>query len=412
METLGLLIQLAWRNLWRNWRRTLTLLLAVGIGVWSLTTFNALMQAWSASSLTAGLRNLTGQGQIHADGYRDDPSVTHRMPMPAGRLRHLLESPVVAHWAPRLRVPAVIQSEYETRPVTFIGIEPMRERGLSFIADTISKGRFLKGIDDTGLLLGQKLAARLHTGLGRRVVLMSQGANDVMVERGFTVVGIFSSSPHNETNFVFTGLATGQAMLGLPSGAGGEITGISFDLHDLPHLPGFIDALRATAPEYDVLPWSALLPLVSATTQLSNSFIWVWMAIMFTLLAFGTVNTLFMSLFERTHELGLLQAIGLKPRLILLIVMLETMLLVGLGVLIGLLAGAGTLFTFHGGLDLGFLAAGAQWLGAGQVLYPRFVPSEFFGTGLFIWVSGVSASLWPAWRVVRKTPKDAISRAT
>ena len=92
MATFGLLLELAWRNLWRNWRRTLILLLAVGVGVWSLTSSSALMQAWSASSLDAGLRNMTGQGQIHAAGYRDDPSVTHRMPMPAGQLLHLLES--------------------------------------------------------------------------------------------------------------------------------------------------------------------------------------------------------------------------------------------------------------------------------------------------------------------------------
>jgi ABC-type lipoprotein release transport system permease subunit len=412
MDTFGLLLELAWRNLWRNWRRTLILLLAVGVGVWSLTSSSALMQAWSASSLNAGLRNMTGQGQIHAAGYRDDPGVSHRMSMPTGRLLHLLENPAVAHWAPRVRVPAVIQSEYETYPVTLAGIVPAREQGLSFIAETISLGRYLKGADDSGLLLGRKLAARLHTALGRRVVLMSQGADGTLAERGFRVVGIFSSNPDNETGLVFTGLSTSQAMLGLQGGANGEITGVSFDLHDKAGLSGFIHGLRAAAPRLDIQPWSVLLPLVSAITQLSDSFVWIWLAIMFTLLAFGIVNTLLMSLFERTREFGLLQALGLKPRLIFFQVTLETALLVGLGVFIGLLAGAGTIYAFHDGLDLGFLAVGAQWLGAGQVLYPHFVPGEFFGTGLLIWALGVGASLWPAWRVVRETPIDAINRTT
>ena len=412
MATFGLLLELAWRNLWRNWRRTLILLLAVGVGVWSLTSTSALMQAWSASTLNAGLRNMTGQGQIHAAGYRDDPNVSHRMPMPSGQLRHLLDGSKVAHWAPRVSVPAVIQSEYETYPVTLIGIMPSREQGLSFIADTISRGRYLKGGDDSGLLLGRKLAARLHTGLGRRVVLMSQAADGALAERGFQVVGIFSSNPDNETGLVFTGLATSQAMLGLRDGANGEVTGVSFSLRDLDRLSAFIRDLRAAAPRLDIQPWSVLLPLASALSQLSDSFVWIWLAIMFALLAFGIVNTLLMSLFERTRELGLLQALGLKPRLIFAQVTLETALLVGLGVAIGLLAGAGTLYAFHDGLDLGFLAAGAQWLGAGQVLYPRFVPGEFFGTGLLIWVLGVTASLWPAWRTVRKTPIDAINRAT
>jgi ABC-type lipoprotein release transport system permease subunit len=408
MATFTLLLELAWRNLWRNWRRTLILLLAVGVGVWSLTSSSALMQAWSASSLNAGLRNMTGQGQIHSIGYRDDPSVTHRMPMPSGPLLHLLDGAIVAHWAPRVSVPAVVQSEYETYPVTLTGVVPARERGLSFIADTISRGHYLKGSDDSGLLLGRKLAARLHTALGRRVVLMSQGADGALAERGFRVVGIFSSNPDNETNLVFTGLATSQAMLGLH----GQITGVSFDLHDVAALGGYIEELRAAAPQLDVQPWSTLLPLVDAITKLSDSFVWIWLAIMFALLAFGIVNTLLMSLFERTREFGLLQALGLKPRLIFVQVVLETVLLVGIGVLVGLLAGAGTIYVFRDGLDLGFLAAGAQWLGAGQVLYPRFVAGEFFGTGLLIWVLGVGTSLWPAWRTVRKTPIDAINRTT
>lgn len=412
MATFGLLLELAWRNLWRNWRRTLVLLLAVGVGVWSLTSTSALMQAWSTSTLDAGLRNMTGHGQIHAAGYRDDPTVSHRMSMPTGQLLHLLDAPKVAHWAPRVSVPAVIQSEYETYPVTLVGIVPAREQGLSFIADTISQGRYLKGGDDSGLLLGRKLAARLHTGLGRRVVLMSQKADGTLAERGFQVVGIFSSNPDNETGLVFTGLATSQATLGLKGGATGEVTGVSFRLRDMAGLGGFVRDLRAAAPPLDIQPWSVLLPLASALSQLSDSFVWIWLAIMFVLLAFGIVNTLLMSLFERTRELGLLQALGLKPRLIFAQVTLETVLLVGLGVSIGLLAGAGTIYAFHDGLDLGFLAAGAQWLGAGQVMYPRFVPGEFFGTGLLIWVLGVAATLWPAWRTVRKTPIDAINRAT
>lgn len=412
MEAFKLMMQLAWRNLWRNWRRTAILLLAVGIGVWSLIVINALMQAWSASSLEVGLKNMTGQGQIHAPRYRDDPNVAHRMPMPAGELLKQLDSATVAHWAPRISVPAVIQSEYETYPVTLEGVAPMREKGLSFISDAMEKGHYLRDPSDAGLLLGRKLAVRLHTKIGRRVVIMSQSRDGTLAERGFKIVGVFASDPGNETNFVFTGLGTVQQMLGLPDGVKGEITGISFDLYEIKELPVFIHDLRLAAPHLDIQPWMTLLPIVQAMTQLSDSFIWVWLAIMFALLAFGIVNTLLMSLFERTRELGLLQALGLKPRLIFLQVMLEMMMLIGVGVVFGLLTGAGTIFIFHDGLDLGFMASGSQWLGAGRVLYPHLQFNVFFATGLMIWVLGVVATIWPAWRTIRKTPIDAISRTT
>lgn len=406
MAVLRLMTSLAWRNLWRNWRRTLILLFAVAIGVWSLVSFAALMQAWSTSTWRTGLMSLTGQGQIHARDYLDNPNTAQSMPPLPQDLKTLLNSKAVARWASRVRVPAVVQSEYRAYPVTLVGIQPAREQGLSFIADAVRQGRYLDGPADTGVLLSQKLAQRLHTGLGKRVVIMSQGAGGKLVERGFPVVGLFVAESQDESGYAFTGFSEAQTMLNMD----GRISEVSFDLHDVGDLPDFITRLRNAAPRLDVQPWSKLLPLVKAMTQLSDSFVWIWLAIMFSLLGFGIVNTLLMALFERTRELGLLQALGMRPRLIFTQVMLETLMLVGMGVGIGLVFGAGTIVAFHGGLDLGFLGQGAEWLGAGRILYPRLDTGQFFGTGILIWGLGVVASLWPVWRTVRRIPLDALTR--
>lgn len=409
MDTLQLLTSLAWRNLWRNHRRSLILLLAVAIGVWSLIGTSALMQAWSNSILDAGLLDLTGQGQIHARGYLDDPNVDHDMAPPSPALRRLLDGADVAAWSERVRVPATIQSEYETYPVTLLGIQPARERGLSFIgAGPMAHGAYLDDADAGGILLGRELARRLHTAVGRRVVVMSQSAGGDLAERGFRVAGIYASSSDNEKAYAFGGLRTVQHMLG----NGERISEISFDLRQRQGLDAFVARARAAAPGLDVQPWPSLLPMVKATSELSGAFVWVWLAIMFVLLALGIVNTLLMALFERTRELGLLQALGMRPRLIFAQVMIETMLLVGLGVLAGLALGAATLLVFRHGLDLGFLAAGAEWLGGSRVLYPRIAPREFAGIGLLIWTLGVISCAWPAWRNVRRIPVDAIHQAT
>jgi ABC-type lipoprotein release transport system permease subunit len=408
MDTLRLLASLAWRNLWRNRRRSLLLMLAVGMGVWSLIGTSALMQAWSDSMLDAGLLNLTGQGQVHARGYLDDPNVEHGMAPPTPRLRQLLDGPDVTAWSERIRVPATIQSEYETYPVTLLGIQPARERGLSFIGAAVDQGATLADADANGILLGRELARRLHTLIGRRVVVMSQSASGDLAERGFRVVGIYASSEENEKAYVFTGLHTAQHMLG----TGTRISEISFDLHQRDLLDAFVARLRTAAPGLDVKPWQDLLPMVKATNDLSGAFIWVWLAIMFVLLALGIVNTLLMALFERIRELGLLQALGMSPRLIFAQVMLETSMLVGFGVLAGMALGAGTVLLFHDGLDLGFLAAGAEWFGGSRMLYPRISPRQFTEIGLLIWTLGVAASAWPAWRNVRHVPVEAMRRAT
>ncbi len=406
MERLKLISALAWRNLWRNPRRTGLVLVAVSIGVWSMLSFTALLQAWSASSLQAALENLTGQGQVHARGYLDNPGVARSMPPPSAALLAVLDGTEVKRWAPRVRVPAAVQSAYKTWPVSLVGIDPARERGLSFIATAVHAGRGLDGADGTGILLGRKLAKRLHTGLGKRVVLMSQNSAGGMAERGFKVVGLFSAPPQIEDRYVFIGLARAQSMLGM----GENITGVSFSLRRMAELDAFIGKLRGVAPGKDVQSWQTLRPLTKAMNQLSSSFIQVWIVIIFVLMSFGIVNTLLMSLHERVRELALLQALGLRPRLIFAQVVLESALVVLLGIAIGVLAAAAMVLAFHRGVDLGFLARGSEWLGAGRVLYPRLDVTQFAAISALVWALGVAAGLLPIWRIVRRVPVEAINR--
>lgn len=407
METVRLLFALAWRNLWRNPRRTGLVLVAVVVGVWSMVSFTALLQSWSASSLDTALRNLTGQGQIHAPDYLDDPNVMHRFAPPSGPLLQLLGGPAVQRWAPRVRVPAAIQSEYETSPVTLVGIDPARERGLSFIADAVQAGHGLEGADDRGILLGRKLAHRLQTGIGKRVVLMSQNSSGQLAERGFRVIGLFSAAPRVEDHYAFVGLQQAQIMLGM----GRDISEIAFDLHRMNRLDSFIHRLRRAAPKLDIQSWDALRPMTRAMNRFSDGFVQIWLVIMFVLMAFGIVNTLLMSLHERVRELALLQALGLRPRLIFAQVTMEAALVVLLGVGLGAALAAATILAFHDGLYLGFLARGAQWLGAGRVLYPQLNVSQLVGIGLLVWVLGIAVGLLPTWRMVRRVPIEAINRS-
>ena len=407
MERLRLVCALAWRNLWRNPRRTGLVLIAVAFGMWSMLSFTALLQAWSSSSLDSALMDLTGQGQIHATGYLDDPGPAHRMPPPDGELRAALDSSVVKQWAPRIEVPMAIQSAYETRPVSLIGIDPTREHGLSFIATAIREGRGLSDRDAPGVVLGRQLAQRLHIRVGQRIVLMGQGADGSLAERGMRVLGFYAAAPQVEKRDVFVSLGQAQSMLGM----GGDVTGVAFDLVQIHELDGFLRHLRKIAPNLDVRSWDVLRPMTKAMTQLSDGFIQVWIMIMFVLMAFGIINTLLMSLHERIRELALFEALGLRPQLVFAQVGVESALLILLGVMAGTALACGTVLAFHGGLDLGFLARGAEWFGAGRVLYPQVNLPQYLSIGALVWVLGFVAGLIPTWRMVRRVPIDAINRS-
>ncbi len=405
-ERLALFMALAWRNLWRNSRRTLITFVAISVGVWSMLTLAALMQAWGASAFDAAVRTLTGHGQVHALRYLDDPTVDHRF-VPPPALRDALETDEVTAWAARVRVPAIVQTARENAPVTLVGIDPDAERGLSFIPASVGAGDYLVN-GGTGLLLGRKLAERLRTGLDKRIVVLSQSASGAIAERGFRVVGIFDAEQEQtETGFVFVARTTAQAMLGI----GDDISEISFVLRDVERLPSFLEELRRAAPALDVVSWSELEPFARAILDISDGTIALWTLIMFILVAFGLVNTLLMAVLERTREFGLVQALGLRPRLLLLQVLLESVLLIGFGVVAGVVTAVLTLLGLHGGIDLSAVAQGGAAVGIGRTLYPRIDVALTIEIAVFVWLMGIVTSLYPAWRAARDVPVATINKA-
>ena len=407
IRSIALLAPIAWRNLWRNPRRTLITLLVVAVGVWSILVFDVMLKAWTTSSKEASLRTLTGEAQIHAPGYLDDPNVTHRMPAPDGAMLHVLNSPIVDGWAARVRVPAIIQSEYRTRAVTFLGVSPPSERRISDLPAQITAGHYLRGDADFGIVIGHDLADKLKTRLGKRVIVMAQAADGHLAEMSYTIVGLFDGTIPAQDEFTFTGLRTAQSMLGI----GSAVSEISFDAANTVPLNGVVAAVQRAAPSRDVEAWTTLVPLAYTMEAFSQSYIFVWLMIMFVLMAIGIVNTQLMAVFERTREFGLLQALGMRPGLILFQVTVESALLIGIGVLVGIGLMLVTLIPFRDGIDLGFLAAGSEMYGAGRMLYPQLDPGDALRFSLIVWLLGIGAALWPARTAAKIDPVVAMGEA-
>ena len=216
-----MLITIAWRNLWRNHRRSLIMLAAIAIGLWGMIWMTALMRGMVDQMIDDAISTLSGHIQIHAEGYMDDPSIGHTLPdvTQNPQLHTLLNSQQVTAWSQRIRVPAVIRSERDIYGITLVGIDPQREKGLSFIADSVTEGQYLEAADDGHVLLGRKLIEQLETKLGRRIVLMSQDPDNNIAERGFRISGVFDTDLQTtETSYVFAGIETVRKMLKMGSG--------------------------------------------------------------------------------------------------------------------------------------------------------------------------------------------------
>lgn len=403
----SLIFRLAWRNVVRNRKRTAVILTAIAVGLWSMLIFAAFIRGWSNDVTRNAISTLTGHLQIHAIGYLQDPSVDHSMSAPGEKLQKILDGPEVVAWASRIRVPAVVMSERETSGVTLVGIDPAAEKGLSFIADAVTEGRNLKGPRDSGIVIGRELAKQLSTEVGKRVVVMSQAADHSVADRGFRIVGVYDADRSStEKNFIFVGEAEAGDMLGLGSG----ISEISAILHDPSQVDSFVAGLRKAAGDLDIQPWTRLEPLAQAMVEMGRTWIWIFYVVMYIGMAFGLVNTLLMAVIERTREFGLVQALGMRPPLILKQVIAESSIVLGFGIAAGGILAALTLALLNDGIDFSAFAAGAEMWGMSKVIYPTLNAWDIASAVIIIFVLGTLASLYPAFRAARKVPVDAITR--
>jgi ABC-type lipoprotein release transport system permease subunit len=401
-------LRLAWRNLWRNHRRTLIMLAAVVVGVWAMIFLTAFTRGMVDQMVRDGIRALPGHVQIHDPAFRDDPSVAHLMAPPDATLRSVLDRPPVVAWASRVRVPAVVSSERNTRGLTLIGVDPRRERLLSFVASDIAKGRFLDSPQDDGIVLGRKLVERLETGPGKRVVVMTQNPANQIVDRGFRIVGIFDASIEaQEDAFAFVGETTLQRLLGVGERVS-EIAVLGSDYRDVEGLRWAVAA--AAGPGLAVESWRTLDPYLSSMLGMMDGFILVWIVVVFLALGFGLVNTLVMAVFERVREIGLMLALGMTPRQILAQILAESALLLALGLLAGDVLAWATILPLRGGVDLSIVGQGMQLWGASSVLYPSLRLADVFLADSVVLVLGLVASLSPAWRASRYEPVLAITK--
>ena len=408
MSLLKTLTPLAWRNLWRNPRRTVITLIVVSVGLWSVIIFNSFLGAWAQSSKDAVLKLLIGQGQIHAVGFMDDPSIDALMSPPDATLTAALNSRAIDAWATRLSLPGVVQSEYKTLPVNILGVDPGDEAKVSSLPGKITEGRYLAGLEDDGVVLGLHLADRLKTGLGRRVILMSQSVDGTLAEQSFDVVGLFDADQQTEDFYAFTGRRAAQKFVGLDD----QIAEIVFTIPLDSELDPTIKALTDAAPDLEVKSWKKLSLFLSTTDTFMQSFIYIWLGVVFSLMAIGIINTQLMAVFERTHEFGLLRALGMRPRLVLVMVAMESAMLIGFGVLIGIIIGTGSIWYFYDGIDLSAFAKGLEMFQGGQILYPKFDPLGIVIFSLIIWALGILVALWPARRASKSSPVEAMRHAT
>jgi len=408
MRIFGVLFRLAWRNLWRNHRRTIIMLGAIGVGVWAMIFMTALTRGMVDQMITDSIGVLPGHVQMHHPDYQDDPSIANRISISDADLKEKFDAAGFDAWASRVRVPAIITSERESRGVTLLGVDPEAEREISFFDYEEVEGRFLDDAADQGIVIGAELANTLETEVGKRIVLMSQDPDNDIADRGFRIVGLYSASTKAvEEAYAFIGKTTAQKMLHI----GDATMEVVFLGDDYRNVEPIYDAVRSAVDDsVSVRPWYEIDTYLGTMMNVMDGFVLIWVVVIFMALSFGLVNTLVMAVFERVREIGLMLALGMKPGSILGQIIIESMLLMTLGLAVGNFLAWATVTPLESGIDVSIVSEGMEMWGAASVLYPKLYVGDMILASVVVLILGFLASLSPAWRASRYEPVEAITK--
>jgi ABC-type lipoprotein release transport system permease subunit len=403
---LGKLWVIAYRDLLRNRRRSLFTLLAVGLGLALLIAMNSLIAGVLEDSLQASIRLQTGHLQIRAASYETEKmslqwkDLLDNAEALAAQARALGE---VKAAAPVLWASGILNTVDESSGLQIYGIET-DSAVYDPIRGALVTGEFLTADDRSGILVGQRLADSLGVGVGQPVSLAIVDSDGRPGEQIFTIRGLYATGiPAYDDSAVFMPLSKAQAF----TGTEGHASAVVLLLHEQSDAEAVAAALQG--PGLTVLTWRDLNALLLQTVQSGMTFYYLMDAIVMMIVAVVIANTLLMAVFERIREMGILAALGMKGRQIMLMFLMEAATLGLAGVVVGIALGsAGVAYLAEVGIEIGDITYAASGMALGTTMYGRFAPGTMAYLSAWTLVLILLASLYPASFAARLEPVKAL----
>ena len=331
------LLKLAWRNVWRNRRRSLLTMGAITFSVVIIAVTRSLQYGAYDAMEAYAVRLFTGDVQIHRAGYHEEKLLSYSLREDEQAWPALLdEQPWIEAYTRRLTGFGLISSDSSSAGGMILGIEPDAEPKVSIFARNLCDGVPLKAGDDHAVLLGQTLARNLNVGVGDTVAVLTQGYRNVMGADLYALKGLLrTGSLDLDRALMVMTLPDAQDLFALD----GRFTEIVLHTDDYRRDAHYARRLSATldGDDYEVMFWGDLLPELRQAIVLDNVSGIVFLLFLLLLIGFEIFNTTTMSVMERVREFGVMQSVGMKPRQISLLVGLELMLKIGFALLAGLL---------------------------------------------------------------------------
>lgn len=401
-----MLLRLAWRNIWRNGRRSAIVLSSIVVGYAALVFMDGLSTGMIHQMLENRIGMHTAHIQVHRKGFLDNRVLENRI-LRADSVAAALEATRgLEHYSGRVIAFGMVSSASGSAGVTVVGVDPSMEREVTLIEEMVNSGGYLAG-EAREILVSGRLARKLDVEIGGKVVGMASGIGGEIGSELFRVSGIFDTYDSNfDETHVFVNIEDARRVLSLGSSVM-EFAAVCSDADDVDGIGSEIASRLGEA--YAVSTYRELLPLLVMQVDVYRQMMLIVYLIISLAIVLGIVNTMLMAVYERIPEFGVLFAVGMKRRKVFGMVVFEALLLGVAGTAAGMVAGSAlTASLMNTGIDLSTFEESLTAFGTGAVIRPRLTLSGILSAAAAVPLVSVLGALYPAWRAVRLRPVEAI----
>lgn len=407
------LTMMAWRNLWRRKRRTLITAGSVGFGFLLAYTFTAMGDYIYTNMIDTSAKMGYGHVTVQPPGYNESPSLDKRLPDAAAIRERAIKLPDVSEAIVRITGQAMFATASKSIGGIFIGIDPSHESAeWNVFIGSMVEGKLFDGTTGNGIVVGKKMAEKLNLKLGKKVIYTTTDVSGEIVSQMARVKGVFATGVAEvDGGVALLPIDSVRAILGY---SGSEATMVAIFITDQRRADDVRTAVREVtdAATAQTLIWSETQPDMAGYVTLDKGFNYLFQFLVGLMIAAGILNTMLMSVLERTREFGIMMAIGLAPGKLFRLVIIESVCIGFIGLLIGAAVTVPVHYYLGGvGIDIGtYIDEGADI--SGVLLDPLLKTRFYWESGAVIlavmFALTISAGLYPAYRAGREPPVESL----
>jgi ABC-type lipoprotein release transport system permease subunit len=403
-----LYMRLAWRNIWRHKRRTIIIVLAMSLTLSLMMWYDGLMNGFTDAIYGNAVQILGGNVQVHAEGYRAEANSNPLFPLadPQAVIKAAEANPLTLAATQRIHTGGLVTSREGAFSVGIIGVEPEKELKVNIIGQNVKEGRNLTSDDLDSVLLGKGLADAMDVKVGDRITMVGRSQHEQMRQRTMTVIGIFDLGLTDiEKQSVYISLGEAQSLYDVAGS-----TEVAIFLEKLGQENNVIDSMKPGLPGYEIESFQANYPDLASAINSKNGVMDIFSVIIIAIAGVGILNLLLMAVYERTREIGVLGAMGLKPNQISLLFVLEGIMIGLVGVVAGIVLGlAINGYLMKVGLDFGNMTQAASYMALIKSrAYPTWGIEKLPLRVSMILIISALAALIPAAEAGRREPAEAL----